>query len=551
MARSRLPLIVAVLLVVLLGAGAIWWVASGDEADSEARSELTGSVLERACDVPRSYINRIWRGYDPERSEELAIVPREPNYVGSFDLTSHSGPWDYLQRVPLTFYGPGFISSFAEVFPGKATVADIYPVVGKLVNVETPERGRQVPGDLLLPIRTRPRLIVVVVWDGTGRATLDEFPNRWPTLQRLSTRGTTFPKGVVGTSPSVTSAVHSTLGTGAWPRKHGVIGNELRLESGGLAGTFEELSADQLRLTTFADEVDLAFDNRSKVGMLAWNKWHLGMLGHGKATPGGDRDELALIHYGGGGLKVNSGGDFAPVPGLQNAADPHEELEKLDGADGSLDDKWLGNDITLGDEAEWNAYSNPAWAEVQTKLALEMLEKGKYGRDDVPDVWLTNFKMTDLAAHTWGGDSQEMAEVLSAQDKALGEIVDYLDRNVENYALALTADHGSAPLPDANGAWPINQDELLNDVDENFGAADDQDLIESSAAAAYFVDAGVAETLDVSVEEIAAFLNGYTIEQNWSDGELPEGYEGRGEEQVFTAAFPTEDLEEIRRCASS
>ena len=547
--RSRSRLVAgAAAVIVLVGAG-LWFVVRNGDHESAPRPTLTGSVLERACALPPAYLDRIWRGYDPKRSEEIVIVPREPNFVGSFELTSHSGPWPYLQRVPLVLYGPERIEPQGQV-PTSVTHADIYPTVGELLDVELEERSGRPLNDSLMGAGGTPRLVIVIVWDGAGRATLEHFPDAWPSLRRMETDGTSYVNATVGSSPSVTSAVHSTIGTGAWPKQHGIIGNELRTASGDLTGTFANLSSDSLRLTTFADQADVELGNESKVGMLAWNKWHLGLLGHGTNVDEADADDLALIHYS-DGLKILGDENYAQVEGLKEFADPAAELDALDRSDGASDNKWLGNDISLGDKAEWDTYSNPAWAVVQGRLSIEMLDRGEYGRDEVADIWLTNFKMTDLAAHNWGLDSPETEAVLQAQDEALGEILDYLDSEVGDYVVMLTADHGSARNPTNTGAWPILQAELIEDVDRKFDVGAGDNLIESAAAAAYFIDPDVADRHDVSLGDIAAFLNDYTIEQNWAQDDLPEAYGGREDEQVFSAAFPAENLKEIRRCARS
>ena len=537
--------------LLVLIAGGIWFYVSRTGSDSPtSRPLLSGDVLQRACDLPAPYLERIYRGSHPAWSEEIVIVPREPNFVGSFDLTSHSGPWPYLQRIPLVFYGPGYIEAQGEV-ETPATMADVYPTVGRLLDVDLEEReGRVLEEALISSDDLLPKLIVTVVWDGAGRATLERWGDRWPNLKRIVEGGTSYAKATVGSSPSVTSAVHSTLATGAYPRSHGVTGNELRNENGDLIGTFAGSSPDDLELTTSADQVDQLLNNKPKVGMLAWNRWHLGMLGHGNTIRGADDDEMALIHFK-YGLRVNGADAFAQVESLEHAADLDEEIAALDREDGAMDEQWLGNDIALpASKAPWDLYSNPAWARVHAKLAVEMLRKGRYGQDSVPDLWMTNLKMTDLAGHRWGLESQETAAVLEAQDEALGTMLEYLDEEVGDYVVVLTADHGTAPLATDTGAWPILQDELIKDVNEHFDVPDSDPLIESSAAAAYFIDPDVAEDSNVSLENISAFLNDYTIEQNWTSEELPEGYGGRGEEQVFSAVFPTEELDAIRDCAS-
>lgn len=547
--RTLVALGTCVVILVIAAGG--WFLSSRSDSNSPGpRRQLSGTVFGRACALPPLYLERIWNGYDPALSQDITIVPRQPNFLGSFNLTNHSGPWGYLQRVPLILYGPERIASQGEL-NAEASMVDVYPTVGRLLNVELEEREGRVLEEVLLPAPDEPRLVVVVVWDGAGRATLDRWPGAWPNLQRMSTGGVSYTNATVGSSPSVTAPVHSTLGTGAYPKDHGITGLRQRTDSGGVTEAFDNLSTESLQLTTFADQVDELLNNRPKVGMLAWIKWHMGMLGHGNALNGGDADELGLIHYR-DGVEVYASEAFQGVERLERVADPADEIDTLDREDGAVDGRWLGNDIALPEgEAPWNTYSNPAWARFQADLAISMLARGHYGRDSIPDLWFTNFKMSDVAGHSWGLDSEESRAVVEAQDEALGRILDYLDEEVGDYVVVLTADHGATPLPTSTGAWPILQRELILDIDGHFDIPDGESLIESSSAAGYFIDAEVPDKQNVSLDEISAFVNDYTIGQNWTSNDLPPGYENRGAEQVFSAAFPTEQLDTIRTCANS
>jgi hypothetical protein len=55
--------------------------------------------------------------------------------------------------------------------------------------------------------------------------------------------------------------------------------------------------------------------------------------------------------------------------------------------------------------------------------------------------------------------------------------------------------------------------------------------------------------MTVTAGDVARFLNGYTIAENWNEDELPEGYESRGDENVYEAAFPTDDIGDVLSCA--
>ncbi len=57
------------------------------------------------------------------------------------------------------------------------------------------------------------------------------------------------------------------------------------------------------------------------------------------------------------------------------------------------------------------------------------------------------------------------------------------------------------------------------------------------------------EELDVTGAEVAEFLNGYRIRDNWGGGELPEGFEDRGDENVIAAAWSRRQYAAVMKCA--
>ncbi|MDQ3983477.1 MAG: alkaline phosphatase family protein, partial [Actinomycetota bacterium] len=227
----RLRLLRTITVVVVLAGGTYFAVAAvRGGSDTEGRSGEpsaldrtfdTNDPVERACALERPLLARVWRGYHPDHSEDVTFVPLEPNYSGAFDVTSHSGPWDYLQNVPLVLYGPDVVESAGRV-SGAASLADVFPTAGALTGVELPQREGRVLEDAVGASTKPPKLVVTIMWDGVGRNVLERWPDRWPTLARMEREGTSYVDATVGSSPSITPATHSTLGTGAFPRTHGV-----------------------------------------------------------------------------------------------------------------------------------------------------------------------------------------------------------------------------------------------------------------------------------------------------------------------------------------
>jgi predicted AlkP superfamily pyrophosphatase or phosphodiesterase len=541
--RKALALSIGVV-VAAAGAGAFAWqrgaVNDASKLDVSERNFSTNDPIERACDLQDRMLVRLWRGHHPVHSEDITTVPQAPNYSGSFGVTSHSGPWDYVQNIPLVLYGPGHIAARGPL-QEFASITDVFGTAGRLTGVELPERRGDVLESALESSSSRPKLIAVVVWDGIGRNVLRRHPDAWPQLKRLEEEGTSYLGATVGSSPSITPATHSSLGTGSFPNEHGVTAIEYRTADGEVRGAFAQKDPRDLKLTTFADEIDRALGNEPRVGMLAWKSWHLGMLGHGSATPGGDADSLALINTHG---SITGNEQYFSIPAgltsLEGNLEKH--AEKLDREDGTRDGEWLDHDIRA-------RHDNPAWVRYQRDLMLAMLESEDFGEDATPDLFLTNFKVTDIVSHQYSMDSREEREVLAAQDAALGDLVAWLESNVGDFVVIVTSDHGNTPPPERSDAWPILQGQLQEDIDAHFDIPRGRSLLLRTTAAGPFLDKALMKKLGISETEVARFLNGYTLKDNWKDDRVPARYEDRVDEKIFSAAWPSDETPAVMSCA--
>ena len=497
-------------------------------------------TVQAGCLLGPHVLERIRNGLRLDRSEDIVTVPKAPNYLGSFAVTSHSGPWDYLQNVPLVAYGPKHVPARGQL-QDETTLADVYPTVEDWTKTELKDRAGTSLIEAVKPQRTPPKLLVFVMWDGVGRNVLERWPGRWPNLERLEEQGTSFVNATVGSSPSITPATHATLGTGAFPKDHGITGIQYRGPDGEIKVAFGQREPDNLELSTFADDYDRALNNAPKVGLVGLRIWHMPMMGHGAATKGGDRDQLALIGF---DRTINGNQDLYQTPRyLHGFPGLGKRVKELDLEDGVNDGEWREHPIA-------EEHDNPAWARYETDVVFEMWNRERYGRDAIPDMFFVNYKMTDIVGHQYSMDSQEMADVLQAQDEELGKIVDYLDRNIRDYVLLVSSDHGHTPAPQTSGAWPINAQELEDDIHRQFDISKGKPLIQQKSAVGLFIDREVARQENVTDDDIARFLNGYTIRANSPGGEVPESHADRGDEAVFEAAFPASDFTDVLSCAA-
>jgi Type I phosphodiesterase / nucleotide pyrophosphatase len=559
MRRAPVSLVAGALVVVT--ASVLIFVAT--RSDDPVRKDDPVAVskkafLETSCSIPPEWARRIARGFvrGGPRDDDLIIVPAPPGYVGGFESTSHSGPYGFLQDVPLVFHGPGFVKPAGTSSLGaETTLADLAPTYAEMMNFDFPKRQGIPLTDILVDTEDTPNLIVTAVIDGGGWNVLEKWPRAWPFMKELIDRGASVSNTSVGSSPSVTPSIHTNLSTGAFPDRHGVTGIVVRQNDGSFVGGFsEELDyagsrtdpSVTLKMTTLSDLWDKAMDNAPEIATVSFGNYTAGMIGHGADLPGGDKDIAAFEedklwatdtrHYS-LPLYLNT-----EVPG------PETFLEETDLLDGQSDDRWRGHPIAPFD-------ATPAFAAFENEAIKAIIKREGMGADELTDLFYINYKAPDMAGHQWNMIRPEQKDVIRSVDNALRDLVSFLDSQVgaDEYVLAITADHGQIPLE--AGGWAVDKAEILDDVSTAFDHSDNGvGLIERTSPTVMFVNARELNTNDVTPEELASYLAEYTIEENVGkrdDETLRREFRDRADDLVFSAVYPASSIPEILECTGA
>lgn len=451
-------------------------------------------------------------------------------------------------------YGKGFIKA-GVVSDRPVTVADIAPTFAELLDLDSfPARDGDPLRDALLPEGRRPgvvpKLVVTLVWDGVGDNVLEQWPDDWPNLKRIAAEGTTYERATVGSSPSITPAVHATIGTGAFPATHGLPDTRMRV-GGRMVDAWEGTSPRYLKVKTLAELWDEANGNRPLVGMLARDSWHLGMIGHGSYLSDGDRDIAVLDELGGIEFRTNS--DYYEMPAYMGGTPGLEAaVNEVDVRDGEADLRWLGNPIL---PYAASVRYTPAWSIYQTERIIQLLSTEGFGRDEVPDLFFTNYKATDLAGHQWNMVEPEEQENLREQDAQLPRLIEFLDRAVgeDDYVIAITADHGMTPYPEVTRGWSIEMRDMEKDIAEHFDrVTPGTPLVLSNRGYQLFFDREELRRNDAAPEDIARFIRDYRIEDNITPTNtvLPR-FRGHTDERLFLTALTPDELRAALACAHS
>ena len=504
----------------------------GDEPDpleEMARIPTRAGKHDVSCSEIDQFVQRVRRGYVPVRSSDIALIPHEPNYIGTPDAAVHTGPYDFLAEVPLVLYGPGYVEALGEI-DEVATMADVAPTIARLIgfDFDAPDGTALETG---LTSSTRPpRLIVTVVWDGGGWNTLREHPRSWPFLKRTIERGVSVGDMTIGSTPSVTPPIHTTLGTGAFPSRHGIPNVKMTTADDRYINPMELNSPEYIKVPALGDRYDVAEGNRPLVGVVATVNWHLGMIGKGTLHPGGDEDFAALFTSSG---SMFGDPDFYEIP--YDLADPDglaAEAESLDAADGSRDETWRGHPLD-----EEVTYASPAYVHWFGDRLRDAIDSRGFGSDSIPDLLYTNFKSIDDAGHRWGMVSPEAGDAIGATDAELRELVRHLDDRVgkNRWVLIVTADHGTSKFPEQSGGWAVRGHDLREDLNRAFPMGDEP-LFERVNSAGVFLNDEEVERVDLDLREVGRWLLDYTANDNlYGIDEVPSYYSRKADVPLFDA----------------
>lgn len=383
--------------------------------------------------------------------------------------------------------------------------------------------------------RTTPPLIVLIVADQFRGDYIQKYGGMWTKgLRRLVDTGAYFPLAAYPYSYTVTCAGHSTIGTGAFPRTHGMIGNEwydrttrrsttctndpsvTSVPYGGRPGV-EKHSARWMQTNTFADELRAQSTTTSHVVSISLKaRSAIGMAGHG--------GDLVIWEEDAATWASSSAFAKGPDPVLDAWATAHP----IDAQYGRVwdrllpADKYFFTDSGLAEPATAD-YPNvfphkqtrpggkpdqvfyDTWE--RTPFSDEMLAdiavvtSGTLGRRAGTDMLAVSFSALDLISHRWGPTSHETQDQLLRLDAQIGKLLDTLDARLgrNNYVVGFSSDHGAPLIPEQSAAMGLDAGRFTSSalnarVIEAWKTATSEDTspIASGGANMYFTPSALA-----------------------------------------------------------
>jgi predicted AlkP superfamily pyrophosphatase or phosphodiesterase len=339
-----------------------------------------------------------------------------------------------------------------------------------------------------------PKLIVIIVIDQFRGDYLERYRDQFGEggFRLLLDRGAYFTDCHYDYANTRTAPGHATLLTGAYSNGHGILANEWwdpqtkRMVSSveddstklvGVTGDAKGASPHNLMASTLGDELKLATAGRSRVFGIA-------LKDRAAVLPTGRAGDAAYWIEQKSGTWVTSTYYRSELPKWAadfNVADRARKYWDRDWRDGE------GNILRStahrkgkdGSEAGFYEVvgSTPFANDYEFEFAKELILYEQLGAGNNTDLLSISLSANDILGHQVGPDSPEMQSMALATDKQLASFFNFLGHQVglANIWIALSADHGIAPLPSAAAklhlpAANLNVDDLSKQIDKTLAS---------------------------------------------------------------------------------
>jgi predicted AlkP superfamily pyrophosphatase or phosphodiesterase len=331
-----------------------------------------------------------------------------------------------------------------------------------------------------------PKLVVVIVVDQMRGDYIERYGHQWTQgLRRLVKQGAWYPQAAYTYMNTITCAGHSTISTGSIPATHGIILNAWwDRDSAKMVSCTEDPkaqtisygapakgghSAFRLEVPTLADKLRAQLGEKGRVVTMAIKARAAIMLA------GHRSDSTTWYEASSGAWATTTAFTAAPVPFMERFMKSHpverdagktwtpllpESAYQFEDAGpgerppagwGESFPHPLGGSHEKPDAEYYRLWGQSPFAdEFLGEMAAATVNALGLGKGPGTDYLGMSFDALDSVGHAFGPHSREVQDMLVRLDATLGRLFAFLDRTVgaENYVVALSADHGVAPIPE-------------------------------------------------------------------------------------------------------
>lgn len=402
------------------------------------------------------------------------------------------------------------------------------------------------------------RLVVMIV--------IDQFRGDYPEayqqhfveggFNRLMRDGAWLTNAKLQYGCTATGPGHASLGTGAYPSQHGIVGNNwiLPKEAGHVeyccgGGEFKLTGLDPhmadssrspltLKVATLGDRMKAHFGDKCQV-------WGTALKDRAAILTAGQKADGAIWWHPASGNFVSSTFYGESLPNWVQAFNNERFVDRYFGKEwdrlldagayptrflkGCDNDVWrkhnpmafpkpLGAGQSTPRVAYYGAlYASPFGNDLVFELAERAIKAQSLGTDDVPDFLSVCLSSNDVVGHKYGPDSDEVMDCSIRTDRQIAAFLDWLDREVglKHCIVALSSDHGVGPVAEftvdcGHGGGRHNTGKLEKKLEKAFCAkfgepAGDRKYIREMMFPWLYLDEDTVNAQSVSLADAARF----------------------------------------------
>ncbi len=302
----------------------------------------------------------------------------------------------------------------------------------------------------------KPKLVIILVIDQFREDYLERYRDdlKGRGFKLFLDHGAYFPDCYYNYANTKTAPGHSTIGTGAYTDGHGINSNEWwdlarnkdhavtsvedeRYHLVGLvnaSGTTTGSSPRNLRASTVGDELRMATNGHSLV-------YGVSLKDRASILPAGAAANGAFWIDGKSGSFITSSFYMNELPKWAvafNGSDRAEEAMQEAG-------------VTKQGDFYESVGKTPAANSYELDFAKALIANEQLGKHATTDMVTISISGPDISGHTFGPDSPEQRIMVDTLDTQLDSFFTWLEKNIDgglgNVWIALSADHGIAPVP--------------------------------------------------------------------------------------------------------
>jgi predicted AlkP superfamily pyrophosphatase or phosphodiesterase len=352
----------------------------------------------------------------------------------------------------------------------------------------------QAPHSFASAYNGHPKLVVIIVIDQFRGDYLERYRDQFGEggFRLFLDRGADFTDCYYDYANTRTAPGHATLLTGTYSNGHGIVANEwwdpqskhmvtsveddsTKLVGG--TGDAKGASPRNLMASTLGDELKLATAGRSRVFGVA-------LKDRAAVLPAGRAGDAAYWIDQKSGVWLTSTYYRSELPkwamdfNAGNRASKYWDREWRDGEGSTLRSTAHRKSKDGSDAGFYEVVGSTPYAnDYEFEFAKDLILYEQLGTGSNTDLLTISLSANDILGHQVGPDSPEMQAMVLETDKQLAEFFTFLGHQIglANIWIALSADHGVAPLPSAAtklrlAAEGLNVAELTKQIDKSLAA---------------------------------------------------------------------------------